>query len=239
MAVTVIKTVERTRKERAMKSVVSMKNPRLAMVDPNSESIVPCRIIGKEDGDYLILTEDGRIRNGKKADGCLMQPEINDRVLVWQGRRDEVFILSVLVKANDASCIVFKGDTTIEAVSGVMNIEGETVEIAASRVAHLQAPEMNLDGRTGRIRFIDLSLIAATALAHMERASLIVDKMDSILGRLTEHIKNSFRRVEHLDQTKAGHISHIAEKRYSVKAGHASIIADDDVKIDGEKIHLG
>jgi hypothetical protein len=55
--------------------------------------------------------------------------------------------------------------------------------------------------------------------------------MDSVLGRLTERIKNSFRRVEQLDQTKAGHISHIAEERYSVKAGHASIIAEDDVKI--------
>ena len=222
-----------------MKSVIPMKNPRLAMVDPDTESIAPCRIIGKEEDGYRILTEDGRIRNGKKADGCLLQPEINDRVLVWQGRRDEVFILSVLVKDNDASKIVFKGDTTIEAESGAMKIEGETVEIAASRVAHVQAPEVNLRGRTGNIRFIDLSCLATTALVHMEKASLIVEKMDSILGRLTERIKNSFRRVEHLDQTKAGHISHIAKERYSVKAGHASIIAEDDVKIDGEKIHLG
>jgi hypothetical protein len=216
-----------------------MKNLRPLTVNPDAESFAACRIIGKEGEDYLILTEDGQLRRGKKADGCLLQPEINDRALVWQGSKDEVFILSILVKDTDSSRVVFKGDATVQAASGFMKIEGETVEITASRVAEVQAPEVNLKGRTGKVRFIDFSCISTTALLHLEKVSLIVERMDSVLGRLTQRVKNSFRWVEQLDQTKAGHISHIAEERYSVRAGHAAIIAEDDVKIDGSKIHLG
>ncbi|MEI7636766.1 MAG: DUF3540 domain-containing protein [Syntrophus sp. (in: bacteria)] len=222
-----------------MKSVLLMKNLRPLTVNPDSESFAACRIIGKEEEDYIVLTDSSQLLRGTKADGCLLQPEISDLALVWQSSKDEVFILSILVKNSDSSQIVFKGDATIQTASGLMKIEGEAVEIAASQVVDVQAPEVNLKGRTGKVRFVDFSFLATTALLHLEKVSLIVEKMDSVLGRLTQRVKNSFRWVEQLDQTKAGHISHIAEERYSVRAGHANIIAKDDVKIDGSKIHLG
>lgn len=222
-----------------MKSVLLMKNLRPLTVTPDAESFMACRIIGKEEEDYRILTDGGQLLRGKKADGCLLQPEINDLALIWQSGKDEVFILSILVKNSDSSQVVFKGDATIQTASGLMKIEGETVEIAASQVVAVQAPEVNLKGRTGKARFVDFSFLATTAFLNLEKVSLIVKKMDSVLGLLTQRVKNSFRWVEQLDQTKAGHISHIAEERYSVKAGHAAIIAKDDVKIDGSKIHLG
>jgi len=222
-----------------MKNVTPFKKEKDVLTAGLPDPFITARVLEKREALYLLRTGDGVLKQGRKADGCLLQPEINDFVLIWEDKEEGAFILNVLIKEGTRSHLVFKGETALQTTSGTLKIEGEAVEVKASKTAAVCAPEVNLSGMTGKVRFISFSFICSAAFAHMERISIAIEKCNSVIGRLTQRIKDSFRRVERIDQTRAGMIRQIAEERFSVKADHAAILAENDVKIDGEKIHIG
>ena len=63
--------------------------------------------------------------------------------------------------------------------------------------------------------------------------------VDSVLERLHSRVSRSYRRVEELDQVKAGQIDYQADTSLQLHAKYALVTADDLVKVDAEQIHLG
>jgi hypothetical protein len=197
------------------------------------------RVVGRDGGRFLLRTESGMVLRGRKAEGCLLEPETNDLVLVWNDGGEGAFIVNVLVKEEAEARLVLGGGVVMRSEAGTLALEAENLELVATRSARMVAPRVDLCGTRGSARFTSFSLLCRVAGAYAEKITAVADVLDSVAGRLTQRARDCFRWVERIDQTKAGSITHIAEGRFAVKAGNASLLADKDVKIDGEKIHLG
>jgi hypothetical protein len=56
---------------------------------------------------------------------------------------------------------------------------------------------------------------------------------------VVERVKNAYREVEELAQTRAGRVRVVARAAMHLISGRTVIKAEQDVKVKGEKIHLG
>jgi hypothetical protein len=217
-----------------MKNVVPIKKtaPRPVAL---SYGQVTCR---KEDR-WFVLTEDGRLIGAQKADGCLLTPELGDRVLVAEDGGEEGFILNILVKSGARSTVVIPGVGEITSGDGDLSIAADAINVSARERASFAAPEMSFTGVTARTSFLSFSFLAQTLEARIGKAATMIETLDTVIGRLTERLKTSFRWIENFEETKAGRISTIVKERFAVRARHASLLTEEEVSIDGRKIRLG
>lgn len=176
----------------------------------------------------------------RRADGCLLEPACGDSVLVCGGVGAPSYILAVLARANDASAVLrLPGGAAISADAGTLSLSAERLELAAREGLALQSPRFTLAALRGEVVFHTLSANINLLDTRVGKLMLLAQSVHSVVGRLVQKAKNSFRTIENLDQTQAGRVRLQVAERYSVSAKHASVIADGQVKIDGEKIDLG
>lgn len=191
------------------------------------------RVVRRDGNEFLVLTAGTLALRAQKAAGCLLEPDENDTVLVVRNSPAGVFILTVLERGSDSgSKVVLPGDATLSA-------EGGNLTISADRSATLAAPEIALHGIQGDVSFVNLSLTASFAEAKAGRLSLVSAAIDTICDRITQRVRDCFRRVSRMDSTSAGQVSIRTENRFDLKADAVSMMAECEVKIDGDKIHLG
>lgn len=188
------------------------------------------RVSGRVEERFRVETDAGYAVWARKADGCLLEPATGDLVLVAEGSGTEAFILSVLVKQGDRSTVVLPGEATIQA---------DSISLAARTSVALEAPDVDLAGVSGTASFVDLHLQAGTCRASIQKASLIVRFFDSVLDRVTQRVRNCFRHIEDTEKITAGRISTLVRRRFSLKAKHASVQAEEEVCVDGKQIHIG
>lgn len=197
------------------------------------------RIIRRDAGEFLLLTSATLALRGKKAAGCLLEPEENDTVLVLRNSAAGVFILSVLERGGADSRVVLPADSTLSTEDGKLQITADTLLLSGERSAALEAPEISIEGVRGNLSCLHLSLNASAADAKIGKISLVSAVIDTISDRITQRVRDCFRRVSRMDSTKAGQVSIRTENRFDLQADSASIQAVAEVKIDGDKIHLG
>jgi hypothetical protein len=68
---------------------------------------------------------------------------------------------------------------------------------------------------------------------------VVIERLVTIAGRVVQRVKDIFCRVENLQQTQAKTVRTTVSGDYYLTSNHADIQAKDDVKINGNKIHLG
>jgi hypothetical protein len=168
--------------------------------------------------------------SAQKAEGCLIMPEPGDKVLMALEANDDVFILNILTKKNTETKI---------AISGKFVIEGDEISLRGSKNASLEAPEVKLSGVYGEVRFAGFSFLASWCETRVNKAVLAAHKLDTVIDSLTERIRNSFRHIEGMEQIKARRIRTIVKERFFLKAKHATVIAEEEVSVDGKQIHIG
>ncbi len=203
-----------------------------------ADTIIPgaimdtARVVKREDGGFLLVTPDTLALRGRKAAGCLLEPEENDTVLIARNTSSGVYILTVLERGESPGRIVLPTDTT-------MATSGGSLKLAGAQATVIESPQVTLSGARGDLTFAELELTAGTTRARSGRLSLVAATIDTVAERITQRVRDCFRRVSRMDSTKAGQVRISAESRFSVTAGDAALTAQRDVKIDGDKIRLG
>jgi len=145
-----------------------------------------------------------------------------------QMRRSQ--FLSVLTREGDGGRINLPGSSTIE---------GEEINFTASRAMTMEAPRISFTGILGEARFKGLSLLSQWCDGRIKKITTTAESWDRVVGRLTERIRDSYRRIENTEQTTAGRIRTIVKGRFSVTAKNAALTAEEEVNLDGKKIHIG
>jgi len=62
---------------------------------------------------------------------------------------------------------------------------------------------------------------------------------DSVVERLSQRVRRSYRKVEELEQVHAQQLDYVATKNVSVRGHNTLLTAEELVKLDGEQVHLG
>lgn len=221
-----------------------MNNALLSMTRPGADAAVGLHyatVTGRGDKWFFLGAATGGAERAQRADSCLIEPDCGDTVLVCAaGGNAPAYILAVLARAERESAVLaLPGGVVFNTDHGKLQVNARQLEMAATDSLALHAPKLGVAALQGDIKFGTLETSAQQVQARFGAINLMARTLNSTVGRLVQKVKNSFRWVDELDETRAKRVRMQVEGRHEVRAGHATVIAAGQVKIDGEKIDLG
>lgn len=108
-----------------------------------------------------------------------------------------------------------------------------------AQAATLAAPTCHIKARQANLLADHTKVEGESLTATLSRSRLVIERLETVAGRVLQRAKDVFCRVENLQHTQAKNIRTTVSDDYYLKSSHTDIQAKDDVKINGNKIHLG
>jgi len=105
--------------------------------------------------------------------------------------------------------------------------------------ASLTAQTCDIETKQANLRFEHTMVEGESLTSTLARSKLIIGRLETVAQRVFQRAVNSFSRIENLQQTQVGKIRTLVTEDYYLKAQNTDIHAEKDVKINGNKIHLG
>ncbi len=158
----------------------------------------------------------------KRAAGCLLEPEVGDKVLALREGCNAVYILNVLEKASGPGTLNF---------SDTLQIRAPEINMIGTSKLALHGAEVGIHGAKGSLSFDRLELCARTCVVQIK-------KVHVVLLSLAQRIARCFRSVGE-ERVRASRMDIQTAERWSLHAEDVDMVAKRDVKMDGEHIHLG
>jgi hypothetical protein len=198
------------------------------------------RVAAAADGRLAIRTDEERL-DARRAVSCLVEPRPGDTVLFARGTPGACHVLAILEReSEDAARLSFPGDVEIKSEAGRVSIASEKgIDLLTTGDTALVSRRLSVHAGEAEVHVSDLSFSGTFFRAQVETIKVLARAFDSVFERISQRVKRSFRRVEELDQLNAGQIDHRATKLMSLRGKYSMLTAEEDVRIDGDKILMG
>lgn len=180
------------------------------------------------------------VLTAQRSASCLLEPTVGDRLLVAVLGR-EAFVLAVLEREDPALPVRLAADGDLELVSRAGRVSvtaGEAFAVAAPSVS-MSAVRVTVAADTVDVAGRALSFVADVGQLKLGAAKLVARTADAVLERLFVHASRALRRVDTLDQVRAGQIDMAAKDCAMLRGQHTIVDADGMVKVDGAQVHIG
>jgi hypothetical protein len=196
--------------------------------------------LAETDGRLVVRTRSGSYAV-RRALSCLIEPVAGDRVLVAFESEESVFVLAVLERASAApSRVVFDGDAELYAPSGRLEIGArDGISIASPEAVEMTSNRLRVNAVEAQLTLERASYAGAVLSSCVDSVKLAANTLDAVIDRWTQRVRQSLRRVEELDQVKAGQIDHSAQDTLSLHGNNTMLTANQLVRVDGKQIHVG
>lgn len=196
---------------------------------------------GGRDGNWVVFSEriEGGLITARCAVSCLVEPRPGDRVMLAR-EGGSAFILAILERDTAAVQLRFPGDVRIQVPAGAMTLTSAgpmTVESASA--LHQHAPGLRMVAGQAELVTDELKVSSSRATVTVDTCKLVARAMDSVIDRVSQRSKVLVRWVEELESLQAGQLLQKVRQTFSLDARHTVVNARKDVKIDGERIHMG
>ena len=198
------------------------------------------KVVSQADTFYSVETESGLYRV-RRAVSCVVQPELNDLVLVSLSSLGGGYILAVLEREQGAKATLsFDADVDIKTSAGSLSIASKQgIDLASPEEINLVSSSLGISSSKGEINIGRLSFLGNFFEGSLETVKLLARTFDSITDRFFRRTKRSYRFVEDTDQVKTGTLNYIADKSLMLRGTFTQMTAKEDVHIDGERINIG
>lgn len=189
---------------------------------------------------YMVDTPSGRVPAAKSV-SCLVEPLPGDTVLISRSASGKSYILSILEREKDQRVeLIFNGDVDLKAKEGRMRLAAQKgLDLVSAGETAMVSGELSINSLQAEINIQRLSFFGTFLHGQIERIKLIGQTCDSIFERVSQNIKRCFRRVEELEQLQAGQLDYQVKKLMSLRGQYTILTAQEDVRIDGDKILMG
>lgn len=194
---------------------------------------------GVADKSVMIETRQGVINAGV-AFSCLVTPEPGDQVLFSRSERS-CYVLAILERSSGKNMQMdFPGDVRLKTANGRMDLAAATdLNLVAGEKGSLTGSTTALAGTTVHVTAGELSAQADAINTHAKTANVFIDAVDVVARRITQRAENVMRWVEQIETLHIGSLIQHVRRAMLSHSYHASITASKDVRIDGERIHMG
>jgi hypothetical protein len=108
-----------------------------------------------------------------------------------------------------------------------------------SRRIRLSSPELTFAARRGELQMDEVDCAAKTLSGRVGHARLVIGTLERIADSVIEKARNVYNTVEGVFQLKAGRMRTMLDGTYHFKARRAYLKAQEDFKVNADKIHLG
>ena len=199
-----------------------------------------CSVTDSE-GRFFTVETASETLTAKKSVNCLVEPLPGDTVLISRTDSGRCYILGVLERAEAGpSTLVFDGDVELKTTDGRFSVAAQDgIDLVTAKDTSMVSAELSVNSMEAEVNIQHLSVFGMFLEGQIERIKLIGQACDSIFDRVSQRVKRSYRRVEELDQLKAGQLSYFVKKLMSLRGKYSVLTAEEDVRIDGDKILMG
>jgi len=189
---------------------------------------------------HTVETRSGSFA-AKKAFSCLIEPAQGDTVLLAGNEEDGLYVLAVLEQGSRREATLrFDTDVRIKLDRGRLSVAAdEGISLASPGDIGLTSSEMNVHTTKGQVTAGTLFFSGGFWSGQVDRVRMLASHIETWVQRLTQNIQRSYRKVEGTDSLRAGRLDYLADKLLSLRGRHSMLTAREDVKIDGERIHMG
>ena len=202
---------------------------------PKPESLAPVMeygLVESRDGIVFAVATENGLYTAHRAKSCLLAPEKDDTVLLCTDALGNCFILAVLTGEKESGTLDFQGDLRIQVTGGDLALTAENQLSCDSKSLKVNAHEA--DANIGA-----LSLLAGAVRAQCRALGLVAENLEQSARSLTQRLGSMFRSVEEHAEVQAGSARYIVDDTLAVHTRNTVHLAEEDVKIDAEQIHLG
>ncbi|MBF0352577.1 MAG: DUF3540 domain-containing protein [SAR324 cluster bacterium] len=193
------------------------------------------------DGYWHVHCSDGKFK-ARKAFSCLVHPIVGDKVLISRDADEECYILAIMERSGKQNAsLVFHGNVQISAPQGQIDVLAkERLGLVTTNQIEMSTSQLNVTALNATLNTERSQITSQEIMTTAKVIRVLAEKLDTFADRFVLRAKNSFRWVDELDQLKAGEVIHHIRTIFSVhSSGHATLTAKGDVRIDGERIHMG
>ena len=179
--------------------------------------------------------------HARVAVSCLLEPQAGDTVLVSSvPDSSDNFILAILERPDATQGVLsLPGNTHINLGPDQIELQAGTLALNSRKQIDISSGQVNVTAAASRITINHCQGGFDTVEASAVHVSLVAKTLSSRLGRLIQRAVESFRKTDGLDEVHAGRSTTRIEGHQQTRAGHVTTIAEGFVKIDGQKIDLG
>lgn len=199
-----------------------------------------CGMVESVDGKLTVSTVCGH-HEAQRAVSCLVQPEHGDRVLVTIDETGSCFVLAILERTSGAAQrVMLAGDAEICAPQGRIGFAArDGIVLASPQSIEITATDLQVNAAEGRFVVNRATYTGSWLRSCVANIKLAATSLDSVLDRWTQQVRQSLRRVDELEQVRAGQIDYQAQDTFSLHGSNTMMTADNLVKVDGKQIHVG
>lgn len=191
------------------------------------------------DSEYALETPAGSLRACRAA-GCLLDPGPGDVVLFWESAFGTAYILCVLEKAPARESVIsIEGDLSVRARGGSINMSADAVGLSGGEKVSLNSPELEITAAQARVSVGSMGFTGKILTAACDKVRLTALAFDSVVDRMTQTLRSSFRRISDVEHVHAGRIRSVVSDAWSLLSRKTDIKAKEKVKIAGERVDLG
>lgn len=181
-------------------------------------------VLSKSKQGYLIQLESGSTLLANKAFSCPFLPEYNDYVAIMRSGQKGYFITNILERSSTQPA---RMETESELqISSQQSVEVLSKSIALSSLEYT----LNCQTHTQQSEKLDVS---------SKQTSFQSESVESNMTRLVQRIKDSFKMIERIEQVNAKDIIQNIKNNFIQRSKQVDITAKSDVKINGDRIHMG
>lgn len=187
---------------------------------------------------YMILSSAGMVA-AKPAASCLLKPQHGDSVLLsFVGQT--CYILAVLEQATDNATLEVKGDMTLTTKTGKIALSAnEEVTLSSAKQVSQVAPTTSVLCEQHHVTAQKVSTTCQTAQLHSDDIHVNAKRSHAIIGEVYQKAQQVVRWVEKVETLNIGNLMQNVRNTLSSRSKNASITAKKDIKVDGERIHMG
>jgi hypothetical protein len=146
----------------------------------------------------------------------------------------------LLFEHRDGKSVVHAPGDLVLSSNGAIELRARTaVRVHADEEVELEAGALKARSESVELEAADIRVEASSFASVLETATHAVDTLELHAHQLIERAVNVYRDAEELAQTRAGRIRLVAEGTFHLLGKRAHLKAEEDLKLKGEKIHLG
>ncbi len=173
---------------------------------------------------FILKPENGSTVIAQQAFGCPFTPITDDFVMFVRCENRGIFVINILQRKHTQPAL-------IESENGITLQSKKQIDILAN--------DINMTSNKTQVVNHLYSHTSQKLDIKSDTTAFYSRTVESITERLVQKVKDSFKVIERLEQVNANDIIQNIKNAFIQRSRQVDITAKSDVKINGERIHMG
>lgn len=216
-------------------------NPNVIPINGSQEECNVVRASVKAVSKNSLMVDIGAaVINARTAFSCLVEPMAGDTVLINRSGKD-YYVLAVLEREQQQDMtLAFPASVKMTASEGRIDfIAGKDINLSSTANTRLISKNISMTSAAMEICTARFTAHASQIETHSQSVKLYTDLLSTVTEKIIQKTGMLVRWVETVETLSIGNLIQNVRRNYTSHSNQAVITARKDMRIDGERIHMG